>query len=146
MHDFHGTFRDLLHAVNVRHGTDGFTSPPKEGALRIFSPWKIRRLRPGLNPRTWVPKASTLLLDHRSRSNVHPLQTSYTFRSTWDKRNTFCIIGMRHYNRPPSRCPPPHAKLRNKLQNLFFVSEINRVVTSRDNFLHFFNYTVFVIT
>ena len=31
-------FRDLLHAVNLRHGTDGFTSPPKEGMLRIFSP------------------------------------------------------------------------------------------------------------
>ena len=31
-------FRDLLHAVNVRHGTDGFTSPPKEGVLRIFRP------------------------------------------------------------------------------------------------------------
>ena len=31
-------FRDLLHAVNLRHGTDGFTSPPKEGVLRIFSP------------------------------------------------------------------------------------------------------------
>ena len=30
--------RDLLHAANVRHGTDGFTSPPKEGVLRIFSP------------------------------------------------------------------------------------------------------------
>jgi len=30
----------LLHAVNLRHGTDGFTSPPKEGALRIFSPEK----------------------------------------------------------------------------------------------------------
>ena len=71
MHDFHGTVRDLLHAVNVRHGTDGFTSPPKEGALRIFSPWKIRRLRPGLNPRTWVPKASTLPLDHRSRSHAY---------------------------------------------------------------------------
>ena len=28
----------LLHAVNLRHGTDGFTSPPKEGELRIFSP------------------------------------------------------------------------------------------------------------
>ena len=28
----------LLHAVNLRHGTDGFTSPPKEGALRIFHP------------------------------------------------------------------------------------------------------------
>ena len=67
MHDFHGTFRDLLHAANLRHGTDGFTSPPKESMLRIFSPLKIRRLRPGLNPRTWVPKASTLPLDHRSR-------------------------------------------------------------------------------
>ena len=30
----------LLHAVNLRHGTDGFTSPPKEGALRTFSPEK----------------------------------------------------------------------------------------------------------
>jgi hypothetical protein len=28
--------------------------------LRIFPPLKIRRLRPGLNPRTWVPEASTL--------------------------------------------------------------------------------------
>jgi len=26
------------HAVKLRNGTDGFTSPPKEGALRIFSP------------------------------------------------------------------------------------------------------------
>ena len=46
------TFRDLLHAVNLRHGTNGFTSLPKEGVLRIFSPWKIRRFRPVLNPRT----------------------------------------------------------------------------------------------
>ena len=30
------TFRDLLHAVNLRNGTDGFASPPKEGVLRIF--------------------------------------------------------------------------------------------------------------
>ena len=66
MPDFHVTFRDNLHAVDL-HETDGFTSLPKEGVLRIFSPWKIRRLRPGLNPRTWVPNASTLPLDHRSR-------------------------------------------------------------------------------
>ena len=52
---------------DMGHGTDGFTSPPKEGVLRIFSPLKIRRLRPGLNPPTWVPKASTLPLDHRSQ-------------------------------------------------------------------------------
>jgi len=31
-------FRDLLHAANLRHETNGFTSPPKEGVLRIFSP------------------------------------------------------------------------------------------------------------
>jgi hypothetical protein len=36
--DLYATFRDLLHAVKLRHGTDGFTSPPKEGVLRIFLP------------------------------------------------------------------------------------------------------------
>ena len=41
---------------------------PSEGRrAEDFSPLKIRRLRPGLNPRTWVLKASTLPLDHRSR-------------------------------------------------------------------------------
>ena len=60
-------FRDLLHAAKLRHGTDGFTSPPKEGVLRIFSPLKIRRLWPGLNPRTWVLNANTLPVDHGSR-------------------------------------------------------------------------------
>ena len=34
-------FMDLLHAVKLRHGTDGFTSPPKEGVLRIFFTLKI---------------------------------------------------------------------------------------------------------
>jgi hypothetical protein len=37
---FQVTRRDLLHAANLRHGTDGFTSPPKEGLLWIFSPEK----------------------------------------------------------------------------------------------------------
>jgi hypothetical protein len=55
--DFHGISRDLLHAANL---AIGFTFLPKEGLLRIFRPLKIRRLRPGLNPRTWVPEASTL--------------------------------------------------------------------------------------
>jgi hypothetical protein len=36
MSDFHVTFRDLLHAVNLRHGTNVFTSLPKEVVLRIF--------------------------------------------------------------------------------------------------------------
>jgi hypothetical protein len=54
-------FRDLLHAANLRHGTDAFTLRAED-----FLALKIRRLRPGLNPRTWVPKANTLTLDHRS--------------------------------------------------------------------------------
>jgi hypothetical protein len=32
--------KDLVHAADLRHGTDGFTSSPKEGVLRIFSPFK----------------------------------------------------------------------------------------------------------
>ena len=31
-------FRDLSYTANLRHVTDGFTSPPKEGVLGIFSP------------------------------------------------------------------------------------------------------------
>ena len=34
-------FKDILHAANLRHGTDGFTSPPNEGVLRIFFALKI---------------------------------------------------------------------------------------------------------
>jgi hypothetical protein len=31
-------FREFLHALKLRQGTDGFTSPAKEGVLRIYSP------------------------------------------------------------------------------------------------------------
>jgi hypothetical protein len=58
--DFHGKCRDVLRAANLRHGTDGFTSAPTEGMLRMFFARKIRRFQPGLNPRTWVPEASML--------------------------------------------------------------------------------------
>ena len=43
-------FRDLLHAVNVRHRTDGFTSPPKEGALRFFFALKNPTASAGFEP------------------------------------------------------------------------------------------------
>jgi hypothetical protein len=45
--DFHGNCRVLLHAAKLRHGTDGFTSSPKEGMLRIFSPPKNRTASAG---------------------------------------------------------------------------------------------------
>jgi hypothetical protein len=34
----HVNHRVLLHATNLRHGTDGFTSPPKEGMLYRIEP------------------------------------------------------------------------------------------------------------
>jgi hypothetical protein len=37
--DFHVIFSSFT-CRKARHGTDGFTSPPKEGVLRIFSPEK----------------------------------------------------------------------------------------------------------
>jgi hypothetical protein len=70
----------------ARHGTDGFTSPPKERVPRIFFARKIRRLRPGLNPRTWVPKASTLPQDHRSRFNM-TYYWSESEKKKWPIRN-----------------------------------------------------------
>jgi hypothetical protein len=38
--DFHVNRKDLLDAANLRHGTDGLITPPKEGILWIFSPEK----------------------------------------------------------------------------------------------------------
>jgi hypothetical protein len=55
--DSHVNHRVLLHATNLRRGAGGFTSPLKEGMLWIFS---SRWLRPGLNPRSWVPEAGML--------------------------------------------------------------------------------------
>jgi len=47
----------LLYAVNLRHGTDF----PSEGRrAEDFFARKIQQLRPGLNPRTRIPEASTL--------------------------------------------------------------------------------------
>jgi len=52
----------LLHAVNLRHETGGFTSPPKEGALRIFSPEKSD----GFGRELGYQRPVRSPLDHRS--------------------------------------------------------------------------------
>jgi hypothetical protein len=39
--NFHVNHRVLLHAANLRHGRDGFTSPLKEGMLWMFLPEKF---------------------------------------------------------------------------------------------------------
>ena len=73
-------FREHLHATNLRHGTDGFTSPPKEGVLRIFSPLKIRQFEP-VNLGTKVQHATPrppkpLLLNY-------PIELSHEMYSTF---------------------------------------------------------------
>jgi hypothetical protein len=40
----------LLNAVNLRHGTDGFTSPPKEVVLRVFITLKNPSTSAGIEP------------------------------------------------------------------------------------------------
>jgi len=57
----------LLHAVNLRHGTDRFTSPPKEGALRIFSPEKSDGFGRDWTRKLGYQRPARLPLDHRSR-------------------------------------------------------------------------------
>jgi len=43
-------FRDLLLAANLRHGTGSFTSPPKEGVLRILFALKNLTASDGFEP------------------------------------------------------------------------------------------------
>jgi len=54
--EFHVTLRELLHAVKLRHGTDGFTSPPKEGVLRIFHPKNLNLCTKGQHAACRPPK------------------------------------------------------------------------------------------
>jgi hypothetical protein len=39
--NYHVNRRVLLHAANLRHGTEGFTSPPKEGMLSQYSDYTV---------------------------------------------------------------------------------------------------------
>jgi len=57
------------------------------GFFRAENSW---RLRPGLNPRTWVLKGSTLPLDHRS---LYMLHLHYLLVSKWRRKlSVFCGI------------------------------------------------------
>jgi hypothetical protein len=65
----------FIHArkVLLRHGTDGFTSPPNEVVLRIFITLKNPS---GSNPRTLGPVASTLTT-RPPRSTLHTFTPIY---------------------------------------------------------------------
>jgi hypothetical protein len=76
----------LLHAVNLRHGTDGFTSPLKEVVLRIFI--TLKNPRSGSNPRTLGPVASTLTTSPPRATNF--IHTPHYFIMAWFPHNFKC--------------------------------------------------------
>jgi hypothetical protein len=59
-HLFHISKGSLTCRKILQHETDGFTPPPLKEGLLIFILLKVHRPRPGLNPRTLGPMASTL--------------------------------------------------------------------------------------
>jgi hypothetical protein len=63
----------------LRHGASGFTSPPKEGALRIIFSLKNTPPRTVLNPRPLDPMASTLTIIFKGLIKKQtPDTTNYT--------------------------------------------------------------------
>jgi hypothetical protein len=48
--DFHVTFSDLLHAVNLRHGTHSFTSLPEGRRVEDFFALKNPTVSAGFEP------------------------------------------------------------------------------------------------
>jgi len=64
--------RDLLHAANLRHGTGSFTSPLKEGVLRIFSPLKNPTASAGFEPANLGTKGQ-----HATSRPPKPIYTYY---------------------------------------------------------------------
>jgi hypothetical protein len=65
--DFHVSFRDLYMPQIYDMGPTALLPLRRKACWGVFRPEKSWRLRPGLNPRTWVLKSRTLPLDHRSR-------------------------------------------------------------------------------
>jgi hypothetical protein len=106
--DFHVTFRDLLHAVKLRHGTDGLYFHSEGRRAEDFFTLKIQRLRPGVNPRTWVPKASTLPRDHRSclqnlmnyRSLLKPLCFGNSLLCLHHEQKPTLLVAYNHFLKP----------------------------------------------
>ena len=70
--------RDLLHAVDLRHGTDGFTSPPKEGVLKIFS------ASVGFEPANLGTKGQ-----HATSRPPKPINTTYIEKKYTEKTTCF---------------------------------------------------------
>jgi hypothetical protein len=62
--NFHVTFKESFTCRKAKTWDQRLYFPYEGRSAEDFFALKIRRLRPGAYPRTWVPKARTLPLDH----------------------------------------------------------------------------------
>ena len=70
-------FRVLLHAANMRHGTNGFTSLPKEGVLRIIFALKNPTASAGFEPANLGTKGQ-----HATSRRPKPLMSGKWFMNS----------------------------------------------------------------
>jgi len=70
--------RDFFHAANLRHGTDGFTSPPKEGVLRVFFALKNLTVSAGFESANLGTKGQ-----HATSRPPKPIPKTYTCQYWW---------------------------------------------------------------
>jgi hypothetical protein len=68
---------------------------------RFLTPLKIHRPRPGFNPRTLGPVASTLPLDHRGRPGLRSLDLNPANKTSRD------AYYLNNYGRPSEKWSPP---------------------------------------
>jgi hypothetical protein len=93
--DFHVTFRDLLHAANLRHGTAGFTSPSKEGVLGIFFALKNLTASAGFEPANVGIKGQ-----HASSRPPKPLPTTCYLEATFNILLHFSMMNSSCFSEP----------------------------------------------
>jgi hypothetical protein len=81
MSDFHVTFRDLFHAVNLRHETNGFTSLPKLSRAEDFFALKNPTASAGFEPANLGTRGQ-----HATPRKPKPLTVlSLKIQVLWDK-------------------------------------------------------------
>jgi hypothetical protein len=90
----------LICRIILRRGASGFTSPPKEDVLRIFIALK-NHPRPGLNPRTLGPMASTQIITTPRMTMQYCNEITISQRLDWKYRcqktgKYLHFVGMTH--------------------------------------------------
>jgi hypothetical protein len=93
----------------------------RKACLRIFPLLKIRRLRPGLNPRTWVPDASTLTPRPPKPLGGHVNGASVSVNhgqssSVYNVRSKHCAQKSKCAYVPSSESPISEPKIKSHLQ------------------------------